>query len=386
VQTAILGLENVIFVYLAINMAMKAELTVGMVFAYQAYKQQFLGAGTRLVEAVLNWQLNSVHLARIAEITLAPPEAGAVGTGVERAPLTGRIELRGVQFSYGAGEPEVPKGIDLIVEAGETLTITGPSGGGKTTLMKIMLGLLEPTAGVVLVDGIPLATYGKAAYRHQIGAVMQDDLLYAGSIAENIALFDPEIDMERVRAVAAQAAIASEIERMPMGYESLVGDMGSSLSGGQRQRVLIARALYRTPVYIFADEVTASLDPDNHARVGNALAGVAATKIIVTHRAFMGSAGRLIVVQTAARKKKILSVAQRNETGHRHALHCVKGQGSLQADAATHRERHSCRRWPLRNAAATPGRRPRPAVAGTVRNGDRSPAPGGGNMRVGSQD
>lgn len=296
VQTAILGLENVLFVYLAIGMAMKAELTVGMIFAYAAYKQQFLGSGTRLVEAVLNWQLNSVHLARIADIALAPTETGAVGTGVERRPLTGRIELRGVKFSYGAGEPDVLKGVDLVVDPLDTLTVTGPSGGGKTTLMKIMLGLLEPTAGEVLVDGIPLKTYGKAAYRHQIGAVMQDDLLYAGSIAENVALFDPEIDMDRVRAVAAQAAIGDEIERMPMGYESLVGDMGSSLSGGQRQRVLIARALYREPRYVFADEVTASLDPDNHARIGDALAGVAATKIIITHRAFARTEGRLITV------------------------------------------------------------------------------------------
>ncbi len=296
-QTAILGLENVLFVYLAITMAMNAEMTVGMVFAFQAYKQQFLGTGTRLIQAVLDWRLNDVHLARIADIALAPAEAGSVGTGVERPALSGRLELRGVRFRYGAGEPEVLKGIDLVVKPGETLVIVGPSGGGKTTLMKIMLGLLEPTAGEVLVDGVPLNTYGKAAYRHQIGAVMQDDLLYAGSIAENIALFDPEIDMERVRAVAIEAAIDEEIVRMPMGYESLVGDMGSSLSGGQRQRVLIARALYRAPRYLFADEVTASLDPQNHARIGDALAGVEATKIIVTHRAFAASRQRIMLIQ-----------------------------------------------------------------------------------------
>ncbi len=223
---------------------MRAELTVGMLFAYQAYKQQFSGAGTRLVEAVLNWQINSVHLARIADIALSPPEVGAIGTGVERAPLTGWIELRGVRSRYGTGESEVLKCIDLVIKPNETLIITGPSGGGKTTSMKIRLGLLDPMAGEVLVDGIPLTTYGKAAFRHQVGAVMQDDLLYAGRIAENIALFDPEIDMDQVREVAAQAAIAAEIELMPMGYESLVGDMGSTLSGGQRQRVLVARALY----------------------------------------------------------------------------------------------------------------------------------------------
>ena len=275
---------------------MRAELTVGMIFAYQAYKQQFLGAGARLIEASLNWRINTVHLARIADIALARPELGAIGTGTERPPLTGRIELRGVRFRYGTGEPEVLKGIDLVIEPGETLIITGPSGGGKTTLMKVMLGLLDPTEGETLVDGVPLTTYGKAAFRHQVGAVMQDDLLYAGTIAENIALFDPEMDMQRVRKVAAQASIADEIERMPMNYESFVGDMGSSLSGGQRQRVLVARALYPSPKYIFADEVTASLDPTSHDRIDDALNQVSATKIIVTHRGFARTEGRTLYI------------------------------------------------------------------------------------------
>jgi len=145
---------------------------------------------------------------------------------------------------------------------------------------------------------------------------MQDDVLYAGSIAENIALFDPEIDMDRVRAAAAQAAITAEVERMPMGYESLVGDMGSSLSGGQRQRVLVARALYRAPKYIFADEVTASLDPENHARISDALCGTRATKVVITHREFKGSDGRTIVVRNGLMDKEAQSRADNRESGH----------------------------------------------------------------------
>jgi ATP-binding cassette, subfamily B, bacterial CvaB/MchF/RaxB len=258
-----------------------------------------------------------VHMGRIADIALAPPEpgvAGAAGFQGERAPLTGRIELRGVSFRHGAGEPLVLQGINLIVEPGETLLLVGPSGGGKTTLMKIMLGLLDPTEGQVLVDGMPLAQYGKAAFRHQAGAVMQDDLLYAGSIAENIALFDPEIDMDRVRAVAALAAIADEIARMPMGFESLVGDMGSSLSGGQRQRVLIARALYRQPRFLFADEVTASLDPVLHAQIGAMLATQPATRIIVTHRRFEGIPCRIIVLAAGeARELQAASVGHHQQ-------------------------------------------------------------------------
>ena len=299
VQQAVSGLETILFVYLATRMAMAAEITVGMIFAFQSYKGQFLGAGNRLINTAITWKLNEVHMARIADIAMAPPEpgmAGAVGTHGERTPLIGRIELRNVSFRYGTGEPLVLTDVNIVVEPCETLLLVGPSGGGKTTLMKIMLGLLDPSEGEVLMDGVPLHQYGKAAFRHQVGAIMQDDLLYAGSIAENIAMFDSEIDMDRVRTVARQAAIAEDIERMPMGYESLVGDMGSSLSGGQRQRVLIARALYRQPKFIFADELTASLDPANHARIGGTLAGVPATRIIVTHRGFEGIPCRIIYV------------------------------------------------------------------------------------------
>lgn len=300
IEAAIFGLEGVIFVYLAIRMAMTGELTVGMIFAFQAYKNQFTGAASNLVEKIVEWRANDVHMTRIADIALAEPEAGMAGeagASGQRPPLSGRIELRGVRFRYGTGEPEVLSGVDLTIEPNETVVLVGPSGGGKTTLMKIMLGLLDPTEGEVLVDGVSLARYGKGAFRHQVGAIMQDDLLYAGSIAENIALFDPDIDMVRIREVAALAQVAEEIERMPMGYESLVGDMGSSLSGGQRQRVLIARALYRRPRFIFADEVTANLDPANHAKVGAMLAAVPATRVIVTHKSFEGVRCRTVHVE-----------------------------------------------------------------------------------------
>ena len=138
-------------------------------------------------------------------------------------------------------------GVDLGVAPGDHVAITGPSGGGKSTLVKILLGLLEPDGGELLVDGVPLARFGHKNYHGQIAAVLQDDHLFAGSLADNIALFDDAPDMERIAAGADAAAIHDDIVRMPMGYETLVGDMGSTLSGGQKQRVLLARALYREP-------------------------------------------------------------------------------------------------------------------------------------------
>lgn len=279
----ILGTERVLFVYLAISMAMEGAFTVDMIFAFQAYKQQFLDAGTRLVEQAMNYRLLDVHLNRISDIALSQPEVShTAAAGLEK--VVGAIELRSVVFRYGAGEPEVLRGVNLKVEPGEMIALVGPSGGGKTTLLKIMMGLFEPSYGQVLVDGKPLGTFGLDGWRRQIGVVAQDDQLYAGSLAENIAFFDVEIDMEQVVQVAKQAAVHDEISAMPMGYETLVGDMGSTLSGGQKQRVLLARALYGAPRILFMDEGTANLDPKLEESVSHALKQLGITRIISAHR------------------------------------------------------------------------------------------------------
>jgi ATP-binding cassette subfamily B protein RaxB len=176
-------------------------------------------------------------------------------------------------------------GVDLAVEPGQHVAITGPSGGGKSTLVKIMLGLLEPDEGEVLVDGTALARFGHKNYHDQIAAVLQDDSLFAGSLAENIALFDDSPDMDQIVASASAAAIHEDIARMPMAYETLVGDMGSSLSGGQKQRILLARALYRSPKLLVMDEGTAHLDAATEKRVNAAIGAMGITRIIIAHRA-----------------------------------------------------------------------------------------------------
>jgi ATP-binding cassette subfamily B protein RaxB len=294
----ILAAERVLFVFLAIGMAMEGVFTIGMIFAFQAYKQQFLDASTRLVDQAINYKLLSVHLNRIADIALAMPEQRAEARSESAQSIRGEIELRNVGFRYGAGEPEVLRGVNFKIEAGEMVALVGPSGGGKTTLLKIMMGLMEPSYGQVLVDGKPLAAVGLDAWRRRIGSVMQDDGLYAGTLAENIAFFDPEIDMERVVEVATLAAIHQDIEAMPMRYDSLVGDMGSSLSGGQRQRVLLARALYSDPAVLFIDEGTAHLDATSEQQVMKALANRPITRIISAHRPqAIEAASRMVLVR-----------------------------------------------------------------------------------------
>lgn len=280
----VLAFERVLFVYLAVRMAMAGTFTVGMIFAFQAYKQQFLDASTRLVEQVISYRLLDIHLNRIADIALSEPEAGAGGNAQGLARLDGGIELRSVSFAYGHGEPEVLRNVDLTVAPGEMVALVGPSGGGKTTLLKLMMGLFQPTSGEVLVGGRNLGGIRHEDWRRRIGVVSQNDQLFAGTLSENIAFFDAEIDMERVVAVAEMAGIHGDIERMPMRYDTLVGDMGSTLSGGQKQRVLLARALYGEPAVLFVDEGTSHLDAATERRIMDTLAALPITRIISAHR------------------------------------------------------------------------------------------------------
>ena len=248
INDVLFGVENIVTVYIGARLALDNSLTVGMLFAFMSYKRYFIEKGVQLVEKALDFRILDLHLERLADIALSPLEPGHDRPPLAYArPIAGRIELRNVNFRYAETEPLILENVSLTIESGEFVVICGPSGTGKTTLVKMMLGLLEPTGGEVVIDGIPLSTIGAQAYREHVGAVMQDDHLVSGSIADNICFFDPAFDMEWMIECARRAGIHEEIMAMPMTYNSLIGDMGSSLSGGQKQRVLLARALYRRP-------------------------------------------------------------------------------------------------------------------------------------------
>ncbi|RSV32188.1 peptidase domain-containing ABC transporter [Sphingomonas sp. ABOLH] len=295
-SSGVLAIERVVFVYVAVSMAISGGFSVGMIFAFQAYKSQFLDAANRLVEQGLLYRLLDVHLGRIADIALSKPEP-TTASGMLETPIHGEIELRNVSFRYGHGDADILKGVNLHVARGEMIALVGPSGGGKTTLMKIMMGLLEPTSGMVLIDGKPLGKLGNRTWRARMGSVMQEDQLFAGSLAENVSFFDPEIDMTKVEECCRRAAIIDEIRRMPLEFESLVGDMGSTLSGGQRQRIMLARALYCDPVALFMDEGTANLDPATEAAVIGTVREMDATRVLSAHRPLaVHAASRVMIV------------------------------------------------------------------------------------------
>jgi ATP-binding cassette, subfamily B, bacterial CvaB/MchF/RaxB len=310
---AIFGLENIITVYLAATLALSNALTVGMIFAFMSYKQHFIEKAVQLIEKALDFQILQLHLERLADIALTPLERGHDQALAYTRQIRGHIELRNVSFRYADTEPFVLEDINITIEPGEFITIMGPSGGGKTTLMKIMLGLLEPTVGELLIDGIPLSVIGPRSYREQVGAVMQEDQLLSGSIADNICFFDPEFDQQRMIACAQLASIHEEIMAMTMTYNSLVGDMGSSLSAGQKQRVLLARALYREPRILVLDEGTAHLDVDNERRINESLNQLRMTRVSVAHRPDISAGADRVIriaktVQSEARIPAALAI------------------------------------------------------------------------------
>jgi ATP-binding cassette subfamily B protein RaxB len=284
VNDVVFGAENIITIYIAALLVLSNTMTVGMIFAFMSYKSNFISKSVMLIEELLKFRILELHLGRISDIALTPLESGHNHAPSYPRDVEGEIELRNVSFRYSETDPFVLTNVNLRVEAGQFVTIMGPSGGGKTTLIKIMLGLLEPTSGEILIDGIPLSRIGPKAYREHVAAVMQEDQLLSGSIADNISFFDPAFDDGRMVECARLAGIHDEIMAMPMTYNTLIGDMGSSLSGGQKQRVLLARALYRQPKILFLDEGTAHLDTDREKHINESLRTLRITRISVAHR------------------------------------------------------------------------------------------------------
>lgn len=261
-------------------------LTVGMLLAFLAYRGQFDDRFTELVDKYYQLRMLGVDAQRLADIALTPAEQGT-GTRLAAVPRSMQpplIDLVDVSFRYAPGTPEIVSGLTLRIPPGQAVAIAGPSGCGKTTLVGLLLGIHEPQNGRILVDGVPLDQLGLDAWRSRIGTVMQDDTLFAGSIADNIAFFDPKPDRAWVEQCAAMAAVHDDIARLPMGYQTLVGDMGTTLSGGQKQRVLLARALYRRPRVLILDEATSHLDVAREAEVNRAIARMRVTRIVVAHR------------------------------------------------------------------------------------------------------
>ncbi|HEX2540777.1 MAG TPA: peptidase domain-containing ABC transporter [Caldimonas sp.] len=271
--------------------------TVGMLLAFIAYNFQWMTRVTALIDHGAELSMLRLHAERLADIALTPPERDLP---LERdlGHLEPSLELRDVSFRYGEGEPWILRHASFVLPAGQSVAVTGASGCGKTTLLKILLGLLPPTEGEVLYGGIPIAQLGIGNVRRQLGAVMQEDVLLTGSLGDNITFFDAHPDIPRGEACARLAQVHDDIVRMPMGYQTLVGDLGTGLSGGQKQRLLLARALYKQPKVLALDEATSHLDVGNERAVTNALGQLPLTRLVIAHRPeTISGAQRVVLVK-----------------------------------------------------------------------------------------
>ena len=278
------GFLTLVILYLGARSVIAGEMTLGMLFAFQAYRMSFTGSVTGLINFLFAWRLVGLHLERLGDVTQTNVEESGEAPAQIPHSLRGVVRVENLRFRYADNEPWVIDGIDFEIASGERVAIVGRSGGGKTTLLKLLLGLYSPNEGRILFDGHPTSQLGRRAIRAHIGVVMQDDRLLSGSLADNIAFFDTTIDMDRVIACAKQAAVHDEIIAMPMGYQSLVGDMGSALSGGQSQRIMLARALYSQPSILILDEGTANLDHESETKILKSLSTLRVTQIIIAHR------------------------------------------------------------------------------------------------------
>jgi len=278
------GVVGIAILWMGARLALDGTMTVGVLMAFKAYKDQFDNRIADLIEKYFELRMLRLQGERLADIVLTKPEsAPTLVQTTDTAPVP-EIRLQGVRFRYAETDPWVVDGIDLTIPPGQSVAFVGPSGCGKTTLINLILGVFPPAEGDVLIGDTSLRRNGGEAMRSVVGTVMQDDTLFAGSIADNICFFDPAPDRARIEECARMAQVHDEIAALPMGYNTLVGDMGTVLSGGQKQRLFLARALYKRPRILILDEATSHLDVEKEQAVNQAIQSLNLTRILIAHR------------------------------------------------------------------------------------------------------
>lgn len=317
------GLETVFIYYLGAMAVLNNALSIGMLIAFVVWKDNFYSKAFALMDKTIEFRLLDLHLSRLSDIAFTKEEQKMDGIGFppREVCLDGLLEVRDLAFRYSEDHPFLFRNIDMDVEPEETISIVGPSGCGKSTLIKVILSLLSPSQGEIRLFHVDIRQIGLRHYRSRIGAVLQDDGLLTGTIADNICFYDPNPSQEAIEYVANLAAIHSDIRAMPMQYNTLVGNMGVALSGGQIQRILIARALYINPILLFLDEATSHLDLETEKLVNKAVRQLKMARVIIAHRPetakladriFQLTPEGLIEVSTSQFDKKLFSLTKEN--------------------------------------------------------------------------
>ncbi|EJQ0716769.1 peptidase domain-containing ABC transporter [Salmonella enterica] len=283
-NTFVSACEQTVILWLGISLVMNNEMTIGMFVAFGAYRAQFSDRISTLVGFLLQLRMTSLHNERISDIALNEQESVKPDTPRPEKITPVSLEAKSIMYRYDKQSTPIFRDLNLTIYPGESVAITGPSGSGKTTLMKVLCGLFDADSGRILIDGTDIQQTGVNNYRKITGCVMQDDRLFSGTIRENICGFLEDIDESWMIECAKASFIHDTIMSMPMGYDTLTGELGEGLSGGQKQRLFIARALYRKPCILFMDEATSALDSESESYVNSAIKNLNITRVIIAHR------------------------------------------------------------------------------------------------------
>ena len=297
INTLVSACDQVVILWLGTSLVIDNQMTIGMFVAFGAFRGQFSDRIGSLTNFLLQLRMMSLHNERIADIALHPQENRKPDLPYEARLQPVSLATYALSYRYDSQSPAIFNGLDITISPGESVAIVGPSGSGKTTLMKVLCGLFYPENGRIEVNGIDIQQLGINNYHKMIACVMQDDKLFSGSIRENICGFADEVDETWMQECARASYLHEVIKQMPMGYETLIGELGEGLSGGQKQRLFLARAIYKKPAVLFLDEATSALDKESEAMVNHAIKALDITRVIIAHReTTIASADRIIVL------------------------------------------------------------------------------------------
>ncbi len=277
------GLDHVATIYLGSAAIFSGQLTIGQLMSFVFLKQNFSGSVAAMLPKLTEIRLLRLELDRVSDIVMEEPEQTEAYTGLLKRPISGGIAAVQLSYRYSSMPTELFKGVSFNIVAGEMLAISGQSGCGKSTLLKILLGLASPNEGQVCIDGRSIEEIGVRQYRSQVATVLHGDCLMSGSLAYNINLETEPLNQERLEQACLKSSILDDIRRLPMGFNTQVGEMGVALSAGQVQRVLLARALYRHPRIVVLDEGLSHLSTSAARQIIRSIREAKITLLLVTH-------------------------------------------------------------------------------------------------------
>ena len=290
------NIKNLTITFFCAKAVIAGEMTFGVMISTQF----IIGMLNAPVVQFIQFIISKISFLRLNEIHQLKDEQEGVGENSMDLPSSKDIVLKNVSFQYSLHSNLVLQNVSLIIPEGKVTAIVGNSGSGKSTLLKLILRLYKPSYGEIMIGNMNINNIGLKQWREKCGTVMQDGKIFNDTILNNIVLDDENIDYERLKKALDTANIAQEIERLPMGYQTKMGEHGRGLSGGQKQRILIARALYKNPDYLFLDEATNALDTINEQKIVEALDNVFKDKtvVVVAHRlSTIRKADQIVVMQ-----------------------------------------------------------------------------------------